>query len=88
MLIRIVSLDSPSGVQSSINEVNSQVNQVDILLASADPSSDIYTSLTSLKTIMQSLVSALSSYLALLQTRRSRFKRASGKTETKFIIGI
>jgi hypothetical protein len=50
---------------------------VDTLLSSADPSSPVYTSLTSIKSIMESLASALTSYLALIQTRRNRFRRAT-----------
>ena len=65
-------------VQSSVNEVNPQVTQVETLLSSVEPSSPIYTSLTSIKSIMEELANALSAYLALLQMRRNRFKRASG----------
>ena len=73
-------------VQSSVNEVNPQVTQVETLLSSVNPSSPIYTSLTSIKSIMEELANALSAYLALLQTRRNRFKRASGTKQFNLML--
>ena len=80
------SSDSPSGVQSYLDEMNSQVTQVNSLLASADPSSTIHTSLTTVKSVMEQLSTALSGYSELLQTRRNRFKRATG--EGKIVSGF
>merc|ERR1712142_474435 len=60
-------IDSPSAVVASINAVNSQVSEVTNLLESTavDSSSPAYSSLTTIKSSMEDLSSALSSYLSL-----------------------
>merc|ERR1711872_1145410 len=70
-------IDSPSAVEASINAVNSQVSEVTNLLESTavDSSSPAYSSLTTIKSSMEDLSSALSSYLSLLQNRKLRAKR-------------
>merc|ERR1712142_381141 len=70
-------IDSPSAVEASINAVNSQVSELTNLLESTavDSSSPAYNSLTTIKSSMEDLSSALSSYLSLLQNRKQKAKR-------------
>ena len=77
--------DSPAGVETTVNDVNSQVSQVDSLLQNTDPTSPEYESLTTIKDLMSQLSTALSSYLALLQTGRLRMKRSTGKSRVIFL---
>ena len=78
-MIKKLNLDSPTGVQSAVSEVNMQVAQAETLMQSQDPASETYASLGSIKTMMQSLASALEQYLNLLLAgRRYRKKRQSG----------
>ena len=72
-------IDSPEGVKSSVNEVDSQVSQVNTLLASAEPGTPVHNTLQEIHSLMTQLSAALSSYLALLQTGRNRFKRSTSK---------
>merc|ERR1712042_367537 len=70
-------IDSPSAVEASINAVNSQVSELTNLLESTavDSSSPAYNSLITIKSSMEDISSALSSYLSLLQNRKLRAKR-------------
>ena len=72
-------IDSPEGVKESVNEVDSQVSEVNTLLASAEPGTPVHNTLQEIHSLMTQLSAALSSYLALLQTGRNRFKRSTGK---------
>ena len=70
------------GVQSSLTDVEARVDEVDVLLASVDSSSETFTSLTNIKALMESLANAFASYLSLLNASSptsGRAKRALGK---------
>ena len=69
--------DNPNSVQLVVTEVTSQVAQADSLMQTQDPSSDTYQSLQTIKNMMETLASALQSYLSLLLSGR-RMRRNTG----------
>ena len=62
--------DNPTSVQLVVTEVTSQVAEADSLMQAQDPSSDTYQSLQTIKNMMETLASALQSYLSLLLSGR------------------
>ena len=84
-------IDSPGGVQSSLTDVEARVDEVDVLLASVDSSSETYTSLTNIKALMESLAKTFASYLSLLSASSAssgRAKRAIGKQKSQTICSL
>ena len=69
--------DTAAGVQSSIADVEAQTSQINNLLANTNSSSPTYQSLTTIKSLMDQLASAFSSYLALLNGS-GRVRRSEG----------
>ena len=71
-------LDNRQGVQSAISQVNSTGSEIDSILSnSTSLSNDTKSSLSTLKTLMESLTASLQSYFNLLSARRHR--RSSGR---------
>ena len=67
-------------MQTTLTETEKRVEEVDNLLANVDASSQTYSSLTTIKQLMESLASAFAAYLSLLQTNSAsgRVKRDLG----------
>ena len=71
-------LDNRQGVQAAISQVNSTGSEIDSILSnSTSLSNDTISSLSTLKTLMESLTSSLQAYFDLLSARRHR--RSSGR---------
>ena len=71
-------LDNRQGVQAAISQVNSTGSEIDSILSnSTSLSNETKSSLSTLKTLMESLTASLQSYFNLLSARRHR--RSSGR---------